>query len=80
MSALNGRVALVTGASRGIGRAIAVALAEAGADVAINYLRHSQEAHAVESQILQLQRRCAVIQADVSCVADVDRLVHESEE
>lgn len=77
---LEGKVALVTGASRGIGRAIAVALADSGAAVAINYLRDSPAAHDVESQIQKLQRRSVVIQADVSCVADVDRLVRESED
>jgi 3-oxoacyl-[acyl-carrier protein] reductase len=75
MDDLNGRVALVTGASRGIGRAIALALAEAGADVVVNYLSRSREAQEVESQICQAGRRCIAIQADVSIRGDVDRLV-----
>ena len=74
MDELNGRVALVTGASRGIGRAIALALAEAGADVVVNYLSRSREAQEVESQINQLGKRCVCIQADVSIGGDVDRL------
>ena len=80
MDTLRGRVALVTGASRGIGRAIAVALAEAGADVVVNYLRRSEDAEAVESQIRHLGPRCAAIQADVSSARDVERLIRESEE
>lgn len=80
MDALKGRVALVTGGSRGIGRAIAVALAEAGADVVINYVRRSQDAEVVESQIRHLDRRCAAIQGDVSCAKDVERLVRETEQ
>jgi 3-oxoacyl-[acyl-carrier protein] reductase len=75
MDDLNGRMALVTGGSRGIGRAIALALAEAGADVVVNYLSRSREAQEVESRIRQLGRRCAAIQADVSIGGDVDRLV-----
>ena len=76
---LKGRVALVTGSSRGIGRAIALALAETGADVIVNFVRRSAEAHAVELQIRQLERRCVSIQADVSRSSDVERLIRESE-
>ncbi|MGD0669601.1 MAG: 3-oxoacyl-ACP reductase family protein [Bryobacteraceae bacterium] len=75
MDDLKGRVALVTGSSRGIGRAIAVALAEAGADIAINYLRRAADARAAESEIVQFERRCVAIQADVSAASDVARLV-----
>jgi len=75
MDDLNGRVALVTGGNRGIGRAIALALAEAGADVVVNYLSRSREAQEVESQINQIGKRCVAIQADVSIRGDVDRLV-----
>jgi 3-oxoacyl-[acyl-carrier protein] reductase len=80
MDDLNGRVALVTGGSRGIGRAIALAFAEAGADVVVNYLSRSREAQEVESQINQSGRRCVSIQADVSVRSDVDRLIASTED
>ena len=63
---LAGRTALVTGASRGIGRAIALALAEAGAGVAVNYHRRAGEAEQVAEAVRALGRRAAAIQADVS--------------
>ena len=75
MEALSGRVALVTGASRGIGRAIAVALAREGADVAVNYLRSEDAAQEVERDITALGRRCLLARADVSRSADVSRMV-----
>jgi 3-oxoacyl-[acyl-carrier protein] reductase len=80
MDDLKGRVALITGSSRGIGRAIALALAEAGADIAVNYLTRSAHAQAVESEIVQLERRCVAIQADVSVASDVARLVRAAED
>jgi 3-oxoacyl-[acyl-carrier protein] reductase len=75
MTDLHGRTALITGSSRGIGRAIAVALAEAGADIVLNYVHRSSEAKAVELQIQQMGRRCSTIQADVSLASEVARLV-----
>jgi 3-oxoacyl-[acyl-carrier protein] reductase len=77
---LKGRVALVTGSSRGIGRAIALRLAEAGADIVVNFLDRSEEAQAVEVAIGRLGRRCIGIQADVSSRADVERLVAASQD
>ena len=77
---LIGRTALVTGSSRGIGRAIAIRLAEAGADVIVNFLRRAPEAQAVEDEILRLGRRCASVQADVSQSNEVARLVRAGEE
>src|SRR5450631_1039751 len=75
---LRGRIALVTGASRGIGRAIALSLATAGADVVVNFLSHAAEAHATESAIRQLGRRSVCIQADVSVASEVERLAAEA--
>jgi 3-oxoacyl-[acyl-carrier protein] reductase len=75
MDHLTGKVALVTGASRGIGRAIALALARAGADIAINFRRRSEDAGSVEMQIRGMGRRCAAIQADVSSRPEVERLM-----
>jgi 3-oxoacyl-[acyl-carrier protein] reductase len=79
MSKLKGRVALVTGASRGIGKAIAVGLAYAGADVAVNF--HEQQAAADEvcAEIRKLGRRAIAHRADVSISAEVDRLVEAVE-
>jgi len=80
MHDLEGKVALVTGSSRGIGRAIALALAEAGADVVVNFLSRSADAQAVESRIRTLGRRSAIIQADVSSASAVQCLIKESED
>ena len=66
MPDLKGRVCLVTGASRGIGRAIALALAEAGGDVAVNCRERVDEARAVAAAIEAMGRRATVVQADVS--------------
>jgi 3-oxoacyl-[acyl-carrier protein] reductase len=66
MSDLTGKVALVTGGSRGIGAAIAVALAERGADVALTYLSSAEEAARVVKQIDTACRRGLAIQADAA--------------
>jgi 3-oxoacyl-[acyl-carrier protein] reductase len=72
---LDGRVALVTGASRGIGAAIAVALAEVGADVAVNYRERAGEADAVVASIEALGRRAVAVRADVSVGGEVAAMV-----
>ena len=79
MDDLKGRIALVTGSSRGIGRGIALAFAQAGAGVALNFMSRLAEAQAVESQILKLGRPCVSIQADVSIAGEVERLVSSAE-
>jgi enoyl-[acyl-carrier protein] reductase III len=68
---LSGRVALVTGGSRGIGRACALRLAEAGADVIINYVAARSAAEDVAAAVLALDRRTAVVKADVAEPEDV---------
>ncbi len=79
MDDLKGKVALVTGSSRGIGRAIALAFARAGAGVALNFLTRFDEAQTVESQILELGRPCVSIRADVSVAGEVQRLVSNAQ-
>src|SRR5229473_588989 len=79
MAALTGKIALVTGGARGIGRAIALELARAGCDVALNYHQRKDDAQAAASEIEAAGRRCAAIQADVSRGADVAHLVREAE-
>jgi 3-oxoacyl-[acyl-carrier protein] reductase len=77
---LTGKVALVTGASRGIGRAVALALAGAGADLAVNYLvREAQALETVET-IERLGRRAIPVRADVSLAPEVAGMVEMIEE
>jgi 3-oxoacyl-[acyl-carrier protein] reductase len=72
---LAGKTALVTGASRGIGRAIALALAEQGANVALNYRASAQAAEAACRTVTALGVEAIAVEADVAQAADVERLV-----
>jgi 3-oxoacyl-[acyl-carrier protein] reductase len=73
-------VALVTGSSRGIGRAIALRLAQGGADVVINYVRSAEEGDEIAEAVRALGRRAVVVQADVSLVPDIERLFQKAME
>ena len=77
---LCGEVALVTGGSRGIGKAVAVALARLGASVVVNYKTHATEAEAVCAEIQHQGGHAVAVQADVSIAADVNKLVQEIEQ
>lgn len=74
---LKGHIALVTGASRGIGAAIALALAEAGAAVAVNYRERADEANAVVARIKQSGGRAIAVAADVSRADAVAAMVKQ---
>jgi 3-oxoacyl-[acyl-carrier protein] reductase len=71
---LTGKIALVTGSSKGIGRATALRLARSGADIVINYRNNVSAAEEVKAWIAEMGRRCVAIQADVSLEEDVTRL------
>ena len=75
---LQGKTAIVTGASLGIGRATAIALGRSGANVVVNYHSHSQAAEEVVQAVRAAGARAIQVQADVSDQAAVERLVAES--
>lgn len=75
-----GRIALVTGGARRVGRAFSLALAEAGCDVVVNYNDSADEAAVTAADIERLGRRALPVQADVSRPGDIERLVRETEQ
>lgn len=77
---LAGKKALVTGGARGIGRAIALALAEYGADVAVNYNGSRERAEQTAEEIRAMGRKAVIIQADVSKQEDCERMFQEVSE
>lgn len=80
MSKLSGRVALVTGASKGIGAGVAKELAAAGAAVVVNYATDQAGADAVVRTIVNAGGRATAIQGDVSKAADVKRLIDQTKQ
>jgi 3-oxoacyl-[acyl-carrier protein] reductase len=75
MISLSGRKALITGGSRGIGRATAILLAKAGADVAINFVHRPDAAEEVRTAVEALGRECLVVKADLSREEEARKLV-----
>ena len=78
MAKLSGKVAIVTGASKGIGAGIARALGAAGAAVVVNYAGSKQGAERVVAEIVAREGRAIAVQADVGKAADVERLFAET--
>ncbi len=76
-AALAGKVALVTGAARGIGRATALKLARAGCDIAANYYNSAEQAEALCSEVRALGRRAVAIQGSVGVPDSVDEIYAE---
>jgi 3-oxoacyl-[acyl-carrier protein] reductase len=79
-TSLSGKIALVTGGGRGIGKSIALALAAAGCDVAVNYVSREADARATANAIRASGRRALVVKGDVSKSADVAALVSAVED
>lgn len=77
---LEGKVALVTGGSLGIGTAISLDLAQNGADVALTYRRHGEEAKAIAEQIKAMGRKAKECKVDVSDFGEVQNLVNQIQE
>ena len=72
---LEGKKTVITGGSRGIGRATALLFAKAGSDVALNYLTREKEADDVKAKIQKIGRECLVFQADISVKDEIEKMV-----
>ncbi|HEX8433465.1 SDR family oxidoreductase [Archangium sp.] len=79
MGQLKGKTALVTGASRGIGRAIALRLAKDGANVVVNYASNTEKAEELVRTLATLDRRAVAVRGDMAKVADIRALFDEAE-
>jgi len=77
MISLEGKKALITGGSRGIGRATALLFAKAGSDVAINYVNHKEAAKEVGEQIRKIRKECMVFKSDISKKDNVESMVRK---
>jgi glucose 1-dehydrogenase len=75
---LKGKVAIVTGGNSGIGQAIVLGLAEAGANVVIDYIAHPEATEALEQQVAALGDKAIGVDADVSRIADLQKLVDQA--
>ncbi len=71
---LQNKVALITGGSRGIGRAIAIRLAEQGADIIVNYVRHKRDAGETAAEVEKLGQKCLLVKANVANSEDVQKM------
>lgn len=71
---LQDKVALITGGSRGIGRAIAIRLARQGADVVVNYVRHRKDAEKTAEAVEKYGRKCLLVKANVANAGDVQKM------
>ncbi|MCC7355108.1 MAG: SDR family NAD(P)-dependent oxidoreductase, partial [Anaerolineae bacterium] len=74
---LTGKIALVTGSSRGIGRGIALRLAREGADVIVSYLRKQTAAREVAAEIEAMGRRVKLVKANLAVAEEIERLFAE---
>ncbi len=75
---LKGKVAIVTGGNSGIGQAIVLGLAQAGANIVIDYIAHPEATEALEQQVAALGDKAIGVDADVSQIADLQRLVQQA--
>jgi 3-oxoacyl-[acyl-carrier protein] reductase len=78
MGSLDGKVALITGSSRGIGRAAAIRMAREGADVIVNYASNQQAAREVVDRIVDMGRRAKAIKADVASLDEVQGMIKQA--